>query len=173
MLLVDVGLLQSLSYVAAAIGVCTAAAYYVMILRFQNKTRQAQLFMQIHAQWGDMAFLKGFYDILNRWHWKDWNDFWTKYGPVSNEEAFLTMTKVIWYFEGVGQLLRDGLIDINLVEAMYSDRVIQLWEKGYPIAMRLREHYQNPDYYGNFEYLYKELKKRQVKPSPPATPDRS
>ena len=93
MLLVDVGLLQSLSYVAAAIGVCIAAAYYVLILRFQNKTRQAQLFMQIHAQWGDMAFLKGFYDILNRWHWKDWNDFWAKYGPVSNEEAFLTMTK--------------------------------------------------------------------------------
>jgi len=54
---------------------------------------------------------------------------------------------------------------------MYSDRVIQLWEKGYPIAMRLREHYQNPNYYGNFEYLYKELKKRQVKPSTPTTPD--
>ena len=97
--------------------------------------------------------------------------FWAKYGQVSNEEAFLTMTKVIWYFEDVSQLLRDGLIDINLVEAMYSDRVIQLWEKGYPIAMRLRNLYRNPDY-GKFEYLYSELKKRQVQPSTLATPDR-
>lgn len=171
MLLVDVSLLQSLSYVAAAIGVFMAAAYYVMMLRFQNRTRQAQLFMQIHAQWESRAFIKGFYDILNVWKWKDWDDFWAKYGQRSNEEAFITMTEVIWYFEGVGQLLKDGLIDISLVEAMYLDRVIKLWEKGYPITMGLREMHRNPDYYGNFEYLYKEMKKRQAKPSTPASPD--
>ena len=66
-MLVDVGLLQSLSYVAAAIGVSTAAVYYVMNLRYQNRTRQAQLFMQVHARWADRAFIKGFYDILNIW----------------------------------------------------------------------------------------------------------
>ena len=170
-MLVDVGLLQSLSYVAAAIGVFTAAAYYMMNLRNQNRTRQAQLFMQVHARWGDRAFIKGFYDIWNIWEWKDLDDFWAKYGQRSNEEAFFTMIEVVWYFEGVGQLLREGLIDIKLVEAMYSDRVIKLWEKGYPITMGLRELNRNPDYYGNFEYLYKELKKRQAKPSTPATHD--
>lgn len=135
----DVSLLQSLSYVAAAIGVCIAAANCVMMLRFQNRTRQAQLFMQIHAQWGDRAFIKGFYEILNLWEWKDWDEFWSKYGQRSNEEAFLTLIEVVWYFEGIGQLLGEGLIDIGLVEAMYSDRVIKLWEKGYPITMELRE----------------------------------
>jgi len=73
----------------------------------------------------------------------------------------------------VGQLLREGLIDIGLVEAMYSDRVIKLWEKGYTLTMGLRELNRNPDYYGNFEYLYREMKKRQVKPSTPATLDGS
>ena len=81
------------------------------------------------------------------------------------------MVEVGWYFDGVGQLLRDKLIDIRIVDTMYSDRVIRFWEKGYPIVMGLRELYRNPDYYGNFEYLYREMKKRQVKPSTPATPE--
>ena len=162
MSLVDVGLLQTLSYVAAAIGVCVAAAYYVMTLRNQSKTRQAQLFMQIHAQWRDRAFIKGFYDMLNVWEWDDNEDFWAKYGQRPNEDAFITILEVCWYFEGVGQLLRDGLIDVRLVDAMYSDRVIRLWEKALPIVVGLREMYGNPDYYGNWEYLYSELKKRHV-----------
>lgn len=81
------------------------------------------------------------------------------------------MIEIAWYFEGVGQLLKDRLIDIRLVDAMYSDRVIRLWEKFYPIVVGLREQYRNPDYYGNFEYLYRELKKRHVEPSTPASPD--
>jgi hypothetical protein len=140
-----------------------------MNLRFQNKTRQAQLFMQIHEQWKDRTFIKGFYEMLNKWEWKDFYDFLAKYGQGSNEEAFITMVEVVWYFEGVGQLLREELIDIGLVEAMYSDRVIRLWEKGYPIILGLRELNQNPDYYGNFEYLYREMKKRQEKSSTPTT----
>jgi hypothetical protein len=72
------------------------------------------------------------------------------------------MIEVCWYFEGVGQLLRDGLIDVRLVDAMYSDRVIRLWEKAFPIVLELRESYRNPDYYGNWEYLYDELKKRHL-----------
>ena len=160
--MVDVGLLQSLSYAAAAIGVCVATAYYVMTLRNQNRTRQAQLFMQVHAQWGDRAFIKGFYDILNKWEWKDFDDWGSKYGQSSNEEAFLTFCEIIWYFDGVGLLVRERLIDIGLVEAIYLDRVIKLWDKGYTLTMGLRELNRNPDYYGNFEYLYNELKKRHA-----------
>jgi len=160
MSLVDVGSLQSLSYAAAAIGVCVATAYYVMTLRNQNRTRQAQLFMQIHEQWRNRNFIKRFYDALNNWEWEDEGDFWRRYGQGPNEEAFITVIELAWYFDGVGQLLRDGLIDIGLVYAMYSDRVIRLWEKFLPIIEGLRD--QNPEYYGNFEYLYEELKKRHV-----------
>jgi hypothetical protein len=144
--------------------------YYLMILNNQQKnqqvafeTRQAQLFMQIHSQWKDREFIRRFYDTLNNWEWKDNKDFWSKYGQEANEEAFITMIEIAWYFEGVGHLLRDKLIDIRLVEALYVDRVIRIWEKMYPITVGLRESERNPDYYGNFEYLYREMKKRQVK----------
>jgi len=162
---------QTIFQFLQTISIMVGITYYLMILNNQQKnqqaafeTRQAQLFMQIHSQWKDREFIKGFYDILNRWEWKDNEDFWAKYGQDANEDAFITIVEIAWYFEGVGQLLRDKLIDIRLVDAMYSDRVIRLWEKSYPIVVGLREQYRNPDYYGNYEYLYKELKKRQVKP---------
>ena len=76
---------------------------------------------------------------MNQWKWKDNADYWSKYGQNANEEAFVTSLEVLWYFEGVGQLLRDGLIDVGLVEAMYSDRVIRLMEKFRPIFEGLRD----------------------------------
>ena len=157
---------EFLAIILTGLGLTVSITYYTMVLRNQNKTRQAQLFMQVHSQWKDRAFIKGFYDILNNWEWDDVEDFWVKYGQAADEDAFITAIEVAWYFEGVGQLLRDGLIDIRLVDSMYSSRVIDLWEKFYPVAIYLREQgfgRENPDYYNNFEYLYTALKKRREK----------
>ena len=157
---------EFLAIILTGLGLTVSITYYTMVLRNQNKTRQAQLFMQVHSQWKDRAFIKGFYDILNNWEWEDVEDFWVKYGQVADEDAFITVIEVAWYFEGVGQLLRDGLIDIRLVDSMYSSRVIDLWEKFYPVAIYLREQgfgRENPDNYNNFEYLYTALKKRREK----------
>ena len=130
-----------------------------------EETEQDEAGAALHADpraVADRAFIKRFYDALNNWEWEDEGDFWRKYGQGPNEEAFITVIEVAWYFEGVGQLLRDGLIDIGLVYAMYSDRVIRLWEKFLPVVEGLKETYGNPDYYGNFEYLYDELRKKHL-----------
>ncbi len=41
--MVDLALLQSVSYIAGALGVCVAAFYYVMMLREQRQTRRARI----------------------------------------------------------------------------------------------------------------------------------
>ena len=164
--MVDQLTLQTIGILFTGISLTIAALYYTMTIRNQNRTRQAQLFMQVHSQWKDRAFIKGFYDIMNNWEWDDVEDFWVKYGQAANEDAFITIIEVAWYFEGVGQLLRDGLIDIRLVDSMYSSRVIDFWEKMLPVVHYLREQAfgrPNPDYYINFEYLYTALKKRREK----------
>ena len=106
--------------------------------------------------------------MLNIWEFEDAEDFFNKYGQTANEEAFITAIEVVFHFEGVGQLLRDGLIDIELVDSLYSSRVIDLWEKFLPLVNYLRTQAfgrPNPDYYKNFEYLYTTLKKRREKTS--------
>ena len=108
---------ELLAIVLTGLGLTASVTYYAMVLRNQNKTRQAQLFMQVHSQWKDRAFIKGFYNMLNDWEWEDIDDFRSKY--LANEQTFITGIEVVFHFEGVGQLLRDGLIDIEMVDSVF------------------------------------------------------
>ena len=97
-------------------------------------------------------------DILNLWKWDDVDEFWKTYGQHTNHDAFISVTSILWYFESVGILLRRKLIDVNLIDALYSDRYIQFWKKIEPILRGIRDDFDNPHYYSNCEYLHDELK---------------
>ena len=86
---------EFLAIILTGIGLMVSITYYAMVLRNHNQTRQAQLFMQVHSQWKDRNFIKGFYDALNNWEWDSVEDFWSKYGQDVNEEAFITGTEII------------------------------------------------------------------------------
>lgn len=150
-----------LSVVLPMLGVAVPLSYYVIYLRSVKQTRQAQLFMQIHSQWTDKEIVNKFMELLNIWNWNDSNDFWNKYGQIENPSAFNSLTVVLWYFEGVGVLLDKGLIEVDVVDAMYSDRYVQFWEKFEPILQEIRSSFETPKYYRYSEYLYNRLKKYQ------------
>jgi hypothetical protein len=97
-------------------------------------------------------------DLINLWDWDDADEFWNKYGQRTNHDAFVSLTSILWYFESVGILLRRKLIDINLIDDLYSDRYIRFWEKIEPILRGIRDDFDNPNYYSNCEYLHNELK---------------
>lgn len=151
------------SVIIPTLGIAVPLSYYVIYLRTVKQTRQAQLFMQIHSQWIDKKFVNQFMDLLNLWKWSDSDDFWSKYGQVENPEAFNSLTGVLWYFEGVGVLLNKELIEIDVVDAMYSDRYVQFWEKFEPILQEIRSDFKTPRYYKYSEYLYNRLNKYQKK----------
>jgi hypothetical protein len=68
--LVDLALLQSISYIAGAFGVCVAAIYYVMTLRTQQtnlkttqETRQMQLYIQALQETRTREFVRDWIEI--------------------------------------------------------------------------------------------------------------
>jgi hypothetical protein len=65
------------------------------------------------------------------------------------------------FFEGVGILLHKKLIDIELVDDLFSSPIIMIWEKTLPITKALREYFKRPQLSEWFEYLYNEMKKRE------------
>ncbi len=148
----------SISIVLTGLGLMIAITYYAFTIRNQNRTRQAQLFMQTHAQWRDRHFIESFHDMLS-WEWDNLQDYADRL--LTDTEKVYTSTEVIWYFEGVGELLKKGLIDIDIVFTMYADRFINWAEKYIPILKALREYYVTPWRYRNIEYLYEQMKKRQ------------
>jgi len=65
------------------------------------------------------------------------------------------------FFEGLGVFVKKGLIDIELVEDLFSQRIIWLWENlQKPTIMDTRKGTDDPTQYNSFEYLYNEMKKR-------------
>ena len=75
--MVDLALLQSVSYIAGALGVGVAAIYYVMTLRVTQRsmkntleTRQIQMFMNIYSQFWGREFQRQWNDMMN-WEYRD------------------------------------------------------------------------------------------------------
>ena len=125
--MVDLALLQSVSYIAGALGVCVAAIYYVMTLRISQRnqevslktqelalksqqqaaeTRQAQLFMQVFNRFHDQEFWR-IYGTLMSVEYKSYDD-WNR--DRSDPTLFSMRLSVGAYFEGVGVLVRRGLL---------------------------------------------------------------
>jgi len=65
------------------------------------------------------------------------------------------------YFEQLGGLFRNKLIDAHLVSQLFP--ISAAWEKMEPFVKGLRKEYQSQAYYEWFEYLASEMKKREQK----------
>jgi hypothetical protein len=62
------------------------------------------------------------------------------------------------FIKGIGILVKKGLIDIELVEDLLSQRIIWIWEQGLgPNVEVIRKNADDPTQYDPVEYLYHAL----------------
>jgi len=106
------------------IGILVGIIYYIFNMRnsqrnqqMQLETRQAQLFMNIYNQsYNNPQFL----DAMNKFRFIQWNTFdeylalFDRANP-ENRENLLALQITIGFFEGVGVLVKENLLDIRLV----------------------------------------------------------
>ena len=145
--------IQTVSIAIASASVVVAAVYYILQLRHQKRMRQTDLVMKLYSQFNSLEFQKAWNEILNR-EAKDFDDYSKKYGMV---EA----TAVGMFFEGIGILLRRKLIDIGLVDDMFTSPIKWTWEKMKDLTIEARKVRKQPTIFEWFEYLYDEMKKRE------------
>ena len=166
MIMVSIEEIQAAYYMVAATGVLVAAGYYVMnirtnqrnqelMLKAQNQsveTRQLQIFMSIYQTIMSKEFQRDSEEILHRWEWKDIDDYITKYGnhlDSHSNAAYIQRT-----YDGVGTLVRSGMVDPELVYDLTYVMVLEMWEKFASIVIELRRRFNAPQVYVDFEYLY-------------------
>jgi hypothetical protein len=153
--MVDILLLQTVSIVIASGGVLLAAIYYVLQIRHQRKMRQSDLVLRLYATFGSKEFQEHWTEFL-KGDYKDYDDFVKKYSVRSNPAPEST-----WAFEALGVLLKNKLIDISLVDDLFTGPSKWFWEKLKPIAEDVRKRFNYPQYAEHIEYLYNEMKKRE------------
>jgi hypothetical protein len=167
--MVDLAVLQSVSYIAGALGVCVAATYYVMAIRNNEKTRKNSLVYQ------RLQALHQFYDsyfaVLLMTDWNTMEEFLKKYGPRTNFNAHIKYRYVVNHYNTLGIMMKDGLVTADEIFQLYMPYgIIGIYEKFKPMLMRDRitpsGEVHNPDANKGYELLYTEAKRRYPK-SPP------
>ena len=150
-------------------GILVGIFYYLMVLRNQEKnqnltieTRQVQLFMQMHNRFNekvDEIEVKGF-DIITTLQGakvKTADDFvhlWE-----NDEPFFKTIRAITSFSEGLGVLVKEGLLNIRYVALMWAGPTRMFWDLVGPILPDLAKHWNYPRLWSETEYLCKELVK--------------
>ena len=115
--MVDLSLLQSVSYIAGALGVCIAAVFYVLNLRISQRnmkqtleTRKLQFVTGITSQLLSEEGQRRYGELLNM-EWKDYDDFERKYGSDYNLDNYAKRMNVWKIYNTLGMLVCEKLIE--------------------------------------------------------------
>ena len=151
--------ITEISAIVAAAGVLVGVVYYILEIRHQTKMRQTDLVIRLASDMRSAEVVAAFADMHGA-EFKDYDDFVKKYGmPFSKNQVPMSLVMIGNYFEELGVLFSNKLIDAHLVSQLFP--TTEAWEKMEPFVKGLRKEYQSQAYYEWFEYLHNEMKKRE------------
>jgi hypothetical protein len=152
--------IPSISAIAAALGVLVGVVIAVVELRNLVKQRHTDLVTRLSSDIAlDRESLEAFVDIVEA-EFEDYNDFVKRYGKfISKNQVPMSFMMMGNFYEQIGVLLRNKLIDASLIDQLFPVSII--WEKTKPLVEGMRKEYHDPGFFEWFEYLYNEMKKRE------------
>jgi len=148
------------SIVIACMSIVVAAMLAVLQLREQNRTRQAQLFMELYDQFYAPEFHRRWMEAVYQIQDEDMIDADGVPKFLKGEiENYVEVTALCSFFEGIGLLVNKKLIDIDLVAELMSTPIIFVWERVRKYIELTREKTGRTQIYEWYEYLYQEIQK--------------
>jgi len=154
--------IQTVSIAIASASIVIAVVYYILQIQHQKKMRQTDLVTRLSRDIAlDREALDAYVDIVEA-EFEDYDDFVKKYGKfISKNQVPRSFMMMGNFYEQIGVLLRNRLIDASLVDQLFP--VSTTWEKMKPLVEGMRKEYHDPTVFEWFEYLYNEMKKREQK----------
>jgi len=96
---------------------------------------------------------------LYQMEWEDFDDFERKYGSDRNIENFGKRYSSWYFYNRIGWLLHEGVVDIKTVNAITAQFVLWMWDKFGSLIVKQREVFNMPDFCIWFEYLAGEIRR--------------
>lgn len=154
----------------AATGVLVAAVFYILNLRISQRnqelmlkaqqqtleTRQAQMFMNIYQQVTSKTFIQANNLAFEDSQWSTWEELQNHWKDTEFRESF---NIVGTYYEGLGVLVRENLLNIRLVALLICGMTLRYWERLGPVVDDARKGMEFSRFLSESEYLYGELMK--------------
>jgi hypothetical protein len=145
--------IQTVSIGIASASVVAGVLYYIFQIRHQTRMRQTDLIMRLYSRYGSEGFQKTL-DKLRQRELKGFHEYVEKYGLAE-------WVTVGTFFEGIGILLRRKLVDIDLVDDLFTAPLKMAWDIMKDSIIEARREYGQPTIFEWFEYLYNEMQKRE------------
>jgi hypothetical protein len=142
--------------------------YYLTIMRNNQRTRelslkaqeqaernrQAQLLYSLFETFRSLEFRKLWHQVMV-YDWKDYDDWYERYDEKTNPDAIAAFSSVMLFFEGIGVLVRKGLINIGIVNELLGIFIKMTWERYEPVFLGDRRDF--PMVWRDFEFLYESI----------------
>ena len=144
---------SDLASAAAAIAVTVGIALALQQLRDLRKVREGEVVLKLQESLTG-ALLEDLWMVM-RFEYDDYKDFKVKYSGKREETAFL---RVGVFFEGLGVLVRRGIVPLRLVDDFFHGVTLAAWKKSEKAIQGYREEHNWKEFEEQFEYLYGRVK---------------
>jgi len=156
--------IETISVVIAAASVVVGVVNHIVTSRQANTIQQTQLFMDLYAQMRNKEFIRDTRELTS-WKWDSFEDFRKKYGSRADKDANSLFVSTSYFFDGVGLLVKRGLLKPQLVSDLMSDWIVWYWEKFGPVVKEYQK-VSYPQYLQWTEYLHSSIRKTISKQHP-------
>jgi hypothetical protein len=150
--MVDLVVLQSLSYTAGAISVVLGVIYYAINLRETTKNRKVAFTTNLLSTSTSKEGMRDYYELLSM-QWTDFDDFKRKYDSRINPENFLKRAYMWNIYDHVGWQLKAGVVDFDTVRKSVGRDMMNMWLKFQPIINEYRKKEYSSEDYADWEYI--------------------
>lgn len=154
-------------------GILVGIIYYITIMRNTQRTREQALKaqeeaeksrqreqIQLRIQSVDQAYLKAWTNVLTQKAStiEEWDNI---FNPITDPELFNDMLYIQARYQSIGVMLKEKMIDPDLLYKIYTpNSIVTTWEHYRIKLLSRREEVGDPGMWREFEYLYEETKKR-------------
>ena len=129
------------------------------------ETRQTHLFMEIYKIYASKEFQRDLEQMKYVWKFEGYDDFFDKYGVENNPDAHAIWDHAVKWHDGLGLLVRKGLIDPESVNDLMGRHILEFWRLFGPLILEFRERRDAPLRGNAIEYLHdaiKEIRDRKL-----------
>ena len=170
--MVDLVTLQTISYIAGAIGVCIGGLSFAFNMRASQRnmrqtleTRKLSFVTSLTNQLISEEGHRRYQELMNM-EWRDYDDFERKYGSDYNVDNAAKRFSVWYTHNTLGMLVREKLIEPELLYPILGGNAIFHWTKFKDVIKEHRKRYGDEDDLSDFEFLYNEMHKVALSRNP-------
>ncbi len=142
--------LTTISTIVATVSIVIGVLFTLLELRHFRKTRRTEIIMKIYDRFSSREMV----EAINKVGSSKFENL-EEYGKT---QGFTDVAEIAVLFEGLGVLLEQNLIDIDLVDSLFGPTLDILWLRMKPIIYGMRKGLNEPFFFSHYEKLVEQLR---------------